>query len=126
MCVRPLLYLKDILLQEITYPVIRGLIQAWKAEELSNESMRNLFGIVRAVYNFHLDETAQQGTTTMLPWLIKWSKVEPAARVEVDAPCFTPEEMAVIVENGRGQFSVTIRGCGRCWSPGGRNVCVSG
>jgi integrase len=104
MCVRPLLYLKGILLQEITFPVIRGLIQAWKAEELSNESMRNLFGIVRAVYNFHLDETAQQGTTTMLPWLIKWSKVEPAATVEVDAPCFTPEEMAVIVENGRGQF----------------------
>jgi hypothetical protein len=75
-------HLKDILLQEITYPVIRGLIQVWKAEELGNKSMCNLFGIVRAVYNFHLDETAQHGRTTMLPWLVKWSKVEPAAKVD--------------------------------------------
>ncbi len=96
--------LKDTSVQEITYPVIRGLIQAWKKEGLGNKSMRNLFGIVRAIYNFYLDETAQHGKTTMLPWLIKWSKVEPAATVEVDAPCFTPEQMAAIVEEGRGQF----------------------
>jgi len=96
--------LKDIAIQEITYPVIRALIQAWKKEDLGNKSMRNLFGIVRCVYNFYLDETAQHGRTTMLPWLIKWSKVEPAATVEVDAPCYTPEQMAAIVEMGRGQF----------------------
>jgi len=66
--------------------------------------MRNLFGIVRAVYNFYLDETLQHGKTTMLPWLIKWSKVEPAADVEADAPCFTSELMAAIVEMGRGQY----------------------
>jgi integrase len=44
------------------------------------------------------------GKTTMLPWLIKWSKVEPASSVEVDAPCFTPEQMAAIVNEGRKQF----------------------
>jgi integrase len=96
--------LRDTPVQEITYPVIRGLIQAWKKAGLGNKSMRNLFGIVRAVYNFYLDETAQHGKTNMLPWLIKWSKVEPAATVEVDAPCFTPEQMAAIVEMGRGQL----------------------
>jgi integrase len=96
--------LKDTPVQEITYPVIRGLIQTWKKEGLGNKSMRNLFGIVRAVYNFYLDETAQHGKTTMLPWLIKWSKVAPAATVELDAPCFTPEQMAAIVEMGRKQF----------------------
>jgi hypothetical protein len=97
-------HLKDVLVQEITYPVIRGLIQTWKKEELGNKSMRNLFGIVRAVYKFYLDETAQHGQTTIRPWLVKWSKVEPTAKVEVDAPCFTPEQMALIVEDGRGQF----------------------
>jgi hypothetical protein len=40
----------------------------------------------------------------MLSWLIKWSKVEPAADVEADASCFTPEQMAAIVEMGRGQY----------------------
>ena len=96
--------LKDTPIQDITYPVIRGLVRAWKKEGLGNKSMRNLFGIVRAVYNFYLDETLQHGKTTMLPWLIKWSKVEPAADVEADAPCFTPEQMAAIVEMGRGQY----------------------
>jgi integrase len=96
--------LKDTPVQEITYPVIRGLIQAWKKEGLGNKSMRNLFGVVRAVYNFYLDETAQHGKTTMLSWVIKWSKVAPAATVELDAPCFTPEQMAAIVEMGRKQF----------------------
>jgi integrase len=97
-------HLKETPVQDITYPVVRGLLQAWKKEGLGNKSMRNLFAIVRAVYNFYLDETAQHGKTTMLPWLIRWSKVEPAATVEVDAPCFTPEQMAAIVEMGRGQF----------------------
>jgi hypothetical protein len=70
-------HLKDILLQEITYPVVRGLIQAWKKEELGNKSMRNLFGIVRAIYNFYLDETAQRGQTIMLPWQVKWLNLLP-------------------------------------------------
>ena len=85
-------HLKDTPIQDITYPVIRGLVRTWKKEGLGNKSMRNLFGIVRAVYNFYLDETLQHGKTTMLPWLIKWSKVEPAADVEADAPCFTPDQ----------------------------------
>lgn len=97
-------HLKDTPIQDITYPVIRVLIRAWKREGLGYKSMRNLFGIVRAVYNFYLDETAQHGKTTMLPWLIRWSKVEPAADVEADAPCFTPEQMAAIVDMGRGQY----------------------
>lgn len=96
--------LKHTPIQDITYPVIRKLVQLWKKEELGNKSMRNLFGIVRAVYNFYLDETLQHGKTTMLPWLIKWSKVEPASTVEADAPCFTPEQMSAIVEEGRKQF----------------------
>lgn len=33
--------LKDTPIQEITYPVIRALVQAWKREELGNKSMRN-------------------------------------------------------------------------------------
>jgi len=97
-------HVKDTAIRDITYPVIRGLVRAWKKEGLGNKSMRNLFGIVRAVYNFYLDETRQHGRTTMLPWLIKWSKVEPAADVEADAPCFTQEQMAAIVEMGRGQY----------------------
>lgn len=96
--------LKDTPIQDITYPIVRGLVQAWKKKKLSTKSMRNLFGIVRAVYNFYLDETLQHGKTTMQPWLIKWSRVEPAAEVEADAPCLTPEQMAAIVEMGQGQF----------------------
>jgi integrase len=96
--------LKDTPIQDITYPVVRALVRSWKKKDLSNKSMRNLFGIVRAVYNFYLDETLQRGKTTMLPWLIKWSKVEPASTIKVDAPCFTSEQMAAIVEMGRGQY----------------------
>jgi integrase len=96
--------LKDTPIQDITYPIIRASVRAWKKEKLGNKSMRNLFGIVRAVYNFYLDETLQHGTTTMLPWLIKWHKVEPASSVELDSLCFMPEEMAAIVEGGGKQF----------------------
>jgi integrase len=96
--------LKDTPLQDITYPVIRGLIEKWKEEDLSNKTMKNLFGIVRTVYNFYLHETAQYGKTAMLPWILKWTKVRPAATVKVDPPCFTPDQMAAIVEMGRGQF----------------------
>jgi len=96
--------LKDTPIQDITYPVVRALVQSWKKEGLSNKSMRNLFSIVRAVYNFLLDETAQQGKTTMFPWVIKWSKVEPPAAVQAEPPCFTSDQMAAIVDMGRGQY----------------------
>jgi len=56
-------HLKDTPIQDITYPVIRGLVRAWKKEGLGNKSMRNLFCIVRAVHNFYLDETLQYGKT---------------------------------------------------------------
>ena len=54
-------HLKDTPLEEITYPVVRGLIQMWQEEDLSRKSIKNLFGIVRAVYNFQFDEMAQSG-----------------------------------------------------------------
>src|SRR5271168_583161 len=54
-------HLKDTPLEEITYPVMRGLIQAWQREDLSRKSIKNLFGIVRAIYNFQVDEMAQSG-----------------------------------------------------------------
>jgi integrase len=97
-------HLKDTPIQDITYPIIRGLVRVWKKDGLGNKSMRNFFGIVRAVYNFYLHETAQHGKTTMQPWFIRWPRVAPADTVEVDAPCFTPETMAAIVERGRGQY----------------------
>jgi len=96
--------LKETPLQDITYPVMRGLIQAWRKEGLGKKSIENLFRIVRAVYNFYLHESAQHGKTTMLPWLIKWSKIAPAATVREDPPCLTPEQMAAIVDLGRGQY----------------------
>jgi hypothetical protein len=63
--------LKDTPIEDVNYPTIRGLIAAWQKKGLSTKSTKNLFGIVRAVYNFHLDEQAQGGTHTLHPWLIK-------------------------------------------------------
>lgn len=83
---------------------MRRLVHVWKKQDLSNKSIENLFRDVRAVYNFYLQESAQNGKTTMLPWLIKWSKIAPAASVKEDPPCFTPEQMAAIVEMGREQY----------------------
>ncbi|MFZ3331983.1 MAG: hypothetical protein WA197_15210 [Candidatus Acidiferrales bacterium] len=54
-------HLKDTPLEEVTYPLVRGLIQMWQRAALSRKSIRNLFGIVRAIYNFQLDEMAQSG-----------------------------------------------------------------
>ena len=44
---------------------------------LSRKSIKNLFGIVRAIYNFQFDEMAQCGKPIVSPWLVKWKKVAP-------------------------------------------------
>jgi hypothetical protein len=70
--------LKDTPLEELTYPVLQGLIQKWQQENLSCKSIKNLFGIVRAIYNFQLDEMARSGKPTVSPWLVKWKAGGPA------------------------------------------------
>ena len=70
-------HLKDTPLEEITYPIVRSLIQTWQREGLSRKSIKNLFGIVRAIYNFQFDEMAQCGKPVVSPWLVKWKKVAP-------------------------------------------------
>lgn len=87
----------------VNYPIIRGLITTWQKEELSTKSIKNLFGIVRAVYNFHLDEAAQGGKTTLQPWLIKWKKVKPITDIDEEAPCFEEEQMVAIVNKAESQ-----------------------
>jgi hypothetical protein len=67
-------HLEDTPLEEITYPVVRGLIRMWQQEHLSRKSIKNLVGIVRAIYNFQLDEMAQNGKPVLSPWLVKWKK----------------------------------------------------
>ena len=66
-----LLLLQNTPLEDVNYPTIRELIAAWQKKGLSTKSTKNLFGIVRAIYNFYLDEQAQRGTTILQPWLIK-------------------------------------------------------
>ena len=73
-------HLKDTPLEEITYPAVRELVQVWQDENLSRKSIKNLFGIMRAIYNFQLDEMAQSGRPVVCPWLVKWKKVAPKGR----------------------------------------------
>ena len=94
-------HLKDTPLEEITYPVVRGLTQTWQREELSRKSIKNLFGIVRAIYNFQLDEMAQSGKPIVSPWLVKWKKVAPPKSVQRELPSFTAAQMAAIVNAAR-------------------------
>lgn len=96
--------LKDTPIQELNYPTIRGLISAWQKKGLSTKSTKNLFGIVRAVYNFYLDEQAQSGMTTLQPWLIKWKKVKPITDIEEEPSCFEEEQMVAIVYKAKNQM----------------------
>ncbi len=98
-------HLKDTPLHEITYPIVRGLVQTWNREGLSRKSVRNLFGITRAVYNFQVDEMAQSGKLTVSPWLIKWKKVAPPKTVQHELPCFTIVQMAAIVNMAKTQLN---------------------
>ncbi len=49
----------------------------WQRAGLARKSVRNLFGIVRAIYDFQLDEMAQSRKPVLSPWLVKWRKVAP-------------------------------------------------
>jgi integrase len=98
-------HLKDTPLHEITYPVVRGLVQIWNQEGLSRKSIRNLFGITRAIYNFQMDEMAQSGKPTVSPWLVKWRKIAPPKTVQHELPCFTITQMAAIVNTARTQLN---------------------
>lgn len=91
-------------LEEVNYPTMRKLIQGWQKRGLSTKSIKNLFGIVRAVYNFHLDETAQTGKPLLSPWLVKWKKVKPITDVERESPCYEEDQMVAIVNNTNGQM----------------------
>jgi integrase len=95
--------LKDTPIEDVNYPTIRSLIAAWQKKGLSTKSTKNLFGIVRAIYNFHLDEQAQGGTTTLPPWIIKWRKVKPITDIEEEPSCFEEEQMAAIAYKAKNQ-----------------------
>ena len=97
-------HLKSTPLEEITYPLVRDLIQMWMREHLSRKSIKNLFGIVRAIYNFQLDETAQSGKPALSPWLVKWKKVAPPKTVQRQQPHFTVAQMAAIVNTANNQM----------------------
>jgi integrase len=98
-------HLKDTPLEEITYPLVRSLIQRWQGEELSRKSVKNLFGIVRAIYNFQFDEMAQSGKPIVSPWLVKWKKVAPPKTVQRELPYFTVAQMASIVKAAKTQMN---------------------
>jgi integrase len=96
--------LKDTPLEELTYPMVRVLIQMWQREGLSRKSIKNLFGIVRAIYNFQLDEMAQSGKPVLSPWLVKWKKVAPPKSIQQELPHFTVTQMAAIVNKAKTQM----------------------
>jgi integrase len=98
-------HLKDTPLEEITYPIVRSLIQTWQREGLSRKSIKNLFGIVRAIYNFQFDEMAQCGKPIVSPWLVKWKKVAPPKTVQRELPYFTVAHMAAIVNGAKTQLN---------------------
>lgn len=98
-------HLKDTPIEEITYPIVRSLIQTWQREDLSRKSIKNLFGIVRAIYNFQFDEMAQCGKPVVSPWLVKWKKVAPPKTVQRELPYFTVAQMAAIVKGAKTQLN---------------------
>jgi integrase len=98
-------HLRDLPMEDITYPVIRSLIHTWQNENLSRKSIKNLFGIVRAIYNFQFDEMAQSGKPIVSPWLVKWKKVAPPKTVQRELPHFTVAQMAAIVNAAKTQLN---------------------
>ncbi len=119
-------HLKDTPLEEVTYPSRSGLIQMWQREGLSRKSIRNLFGIVRAIYNFQLDEMAQSGKPVLSPWLVKWKKVAPPKTVQQEPPHFTVAQMAAIVNQRKLRCIAHFRVGGWHRSTGRRTVRLEG
>jgi integrase len=94
--------LRDTPLDEITFPMVKTLIQQWKKAGLSFKSQKNLFGIVRAVYNYQILCEQQSGKRgTLLPFVIKWKNVQPLEPFATDEPCFEPKQMAAIVQGAK-------------------------
>jgi len=73
--------------------------------ELSRKSIKNLFGIVRAIYSFQFDEMAQSGKPIVSPWLVKWKKVAPPKTVQRELPNFPVAQMAAIVNAAKTQLN---------------------
>lgn len=96
--------LEDTSLEEIGYPILRNLVAAWRKCGLSRKSIKNLFAIVRAVYNFYRDETAQKGKPAIEAWYVKWDKIAPPKPVKRVAPCFTVDQMKAIVGESNGRY----------------------
>jgi len=109
-----------------TYETIRTLVRKWQRTGLSTKSMKNVFTIVRAVYNFRLDEMAQAGTDAFRPWIVKWKRVNPVADIEEEQACFEEERMFTIVSAAEAAIGPCMRcsvvqecdleRCPRCWS----------
>ncbi len=99
-----LAHLKDTSLEGLTYPVVRGLIQMWQRDGLSRKSIKNLFGIVRAIYNFQLDKLAQSGKPILSPQLVKRKKIAPPKGVQQELLHFTVARMAAIVNRAKPQM----------------------
>jgi integrase len=87
-----------------TYATIRTLVRKWQKAGLSTKSMKNVFTIIRAVYNFRLDEMAQAGTDALGPWIVKWKRVNPVADIEEEQACFEEEQMFTIVNAAKGRY----------------------
>ena len=84
-----------------SYATIRALVRKWQDAGLSAKSIKNLFGIVRTVYNFHLDQMAERGNVTGAPWIVKWKKVKPVSDIEEEQACFEEETMFAVVNSAK-------------------------
>jgi Phage integrase family len=104
--------LKDIPLEEVNdYSLIRDLIATWQEEErqdgqigYAHKYIKNLFGHIRAVYNFYRDETAQRGKPRVGVWFVKWDRVAPPEPIEVDQPHFSAAVTSAIVNKAKTQM----------------------
>jgi integrase len=104
--------LNDIPLEEVNdYGLIRELIATWREEEhedgevgYSYKYIKNLFGDIRAVYNFYRDETAQKGKPRIGEWFVKWERVAPPEPIEVEQPHFSATVAAAIVNKAKTQI----------------------
>ena len=104
--------LKDIPLEEVNdYPLIRDLIATWREEEredgevgYSYKSIKNLFGHIRAIYNFYRTETALKGKPRIGEWFVQWERVAPPKPIEEDQPFFSGSVTASIVNKAKTQM----------------------
>jgi integrase len=104
--------LKDCPLQEVNdYSLIRDVIAKVQSETragagigYSYKYIKNLFGHIRAVYNFYRDETAQKGKAKIDEWFVKWEKVAPPEPIEVEQPHFSATVTSAIVREAKTQM----------------------